>query len=232
MKNAARTGIIFIILLVVLSLILYMLFRPFISQLRLPEYREKFSGWIKTLGFRGILIFLGIQILQIIVAVIPGGPMELIAGAAYGALGGAALCLLGSLAASTAIFLVVRRFGAPLVVRFFGRELTAKYAFLGDTRNLSLVVFLLFLIPGIPKDTLTYIVPLGNIKLSRFIIISHFARIPAILTTTILGDSMIRGNWIMITIFFLIIAAMGVLGLLYGERLRRSIPLIQKKPRP
>jgi uncharacterized membrane protein YdjX (TVP38/TMEM64 family) len=231
MKKSQRIGIIFIILFVILSVILGILFWPFIAQLRLPEYREKFSLWIKQLGFRGILILLGVQILQIIVAIIPGGPMELIAGAAYGTLGGLALCLLGSLAASTVIFLAVRKFGAPLVVRFFGRELTAKYAFLNDTRKLSLVIFLLFLIPGVPKDTLTYMVPLGNIKLSRFIIISHFARIPAILSSTILGDSMISGNWILIALFFLIIAAMGILGLLYGERFRRSMPLIQKKAR-
>ncbi|WP_010258202.1 TVP38/TMEM64 family protein [Treponema primitia] len=219
MKSPVRTGIIFFIVFIILTLILCILFWPFITRLRLPEYRDQFSLWIEKLGFRGVLILLGIQIMQIIVAVIPGGPVEVLAGAAYGALGGLGICLLGSLAASTGIFLVVRKFGAPLVFRFFGGELTDKYAFLKDTRKFSLVLFLLFLIPGIPKDTLTYIVPLGSIKLSRFIIISNFARIPGILTSTILGDSVISGNWVMIAIFFLIIAAMGILGLLYGEKI-------------
>ncbi|MFP3043177.1 VTT domain-containing protein [Treponema primitia] len=219
MKSPVRAGILFFTVFIILSVILCILFWPFITRLRFPEYRDQFGLWIEKQGFRGVLILLGIQILQILVAVIPGGPMEVLAGAAYGALGGLGICLLGSFAASTAIFLAVRKFGAPLVIRFFGRELTDKYTFLGDTRKLSLVLFLLFLIPGLPKDTLTYIVPLGNIKLSRFIIISNFARIPAILTSTILGDSMISGNWLMISIFFLIIAAMGILGLLYGEKM-------------
>jgi uncharacterized membrane protein YdjX (TVP38/TMEM64 family) len=219
MKSPVRTGIIFFTVFSTLSVILCILFWPFITRLRLPEYREQFSLWIEKLGFRGVLILLGIQVLQIIVAVIPGGPMELVAGAAYGALGGLGICLLGSLAASTAIFLVVRKFGTPLVIRFFGRELTDKYTFLGDTRKLSLVLFLLFLIPGIPKDALTYIVPLGNIKLSRFIIISNAARSPAIIMSAMLGDSVFRGNWVLIVLLFFIIAAAGVFGLLYGEKI-------------
>jgi uncharacterized membrane protein YdjX (TVP38/TMEM64 family) len=218
MKKSARLTVIVIAILIIITAGLCALFWPFFSRLGLAEYREAFSDWIKALGFRGILILLGLQVLQIIVAIIPGGPVEILAGAAYGVLGGLAICILGCLFASTAIFLAVRKFGAPLVIRFFGKKLTDTYAFLADTKKLSLAIFLLFLIPGLPKDTLAYIAPLSKIRLSRFIILSNFARIPAILASAMLGDSMVKGNWILVVVFFLIIAAAGILGVLYGEK--------------
>jgi uncharacterized membrane protein YdjX (TVP38/TMEM64 family) len=219
MKNTAKAGIVFFSLLLIFSVVVCILFRPFLSGLRLPEYRDQFIAWIAMLGFKGALILLAIQILQIIVAIIPGGPMELLAGAAYGALGGFGLCILGCLIATTVIFHIVQTFGAPLVTRFFRRDLTEKYAFLRNTRKVTLIIFLLFLIPGIPKDALTYIAPLANIKRSRFLLISVTARSPAILASTMLGSSILQGNWVVIVILFVLIAVTGIIGALYGDRI-------------
>jgi uncharacterized membrane protein YdjX (TVP38/TMEM64 family) len=220
MKNPTRSGIIFFAVFSIAAALIAILLWPFIARLRLPGYREFFSAWIDTLGFKGVLIMFGIQVLQIIVAVIPGGSVEILAGAAYGTLGGFAICILGCLAATTVIFLMVRKFGAPLVIRFFGPKLTGKYAFLTDTKKVSLVLFLIFLIPGAPKDVLTYIASLGDMKLSRFILITNLARSPAILMSTMLGSSMLRGNVVLAVLLFLIIALTGILGLLYGKKIR------------
>jgi uncharacterized membrane protein YdjX (TVP38/TMEM64 family) len=227
MKTPSGAGIIFLTIFIILAALIAILLWPLIARLRLPGYREQFSAWIDTLGFKGVLIVFGIQILQIIVAVIPGGSVEILAGAAYGVLGGLAICILGCLAATTVIFLLVRKFGVPLVNRFFGPKLTGKYAFLKesigfqDSRKVSLLLFLIFLIPGAPKDILTYIASLQDIKLSRFILITNVARTPAILMAVMLGSSMLQGNIVLIVVLFLIIAVTGILGLLYGEKIIR-----------
>jgi uncharacterized membrane protein YdjX (TVP38/TMEM64 family) len=153
------------------------------------------------------------------VAIIPGGPVEIVAGAAYGPWGGFAICVLGCLIASAGIFLTVRTFGAPLVKRLFGKELPDKYRFLTNSKKVSLALFLLYLIPGIPKDALTYIAPLGTIKLRRFILISNGARVPAILMSTMLGSSVLRGHWALILLLFGATALTGIAGLVYGERI-------------
>jgi uncharacterized membrane protein YdjX (TVP38/TMEM64 family) len=219
MKNPSRTAIIFFTVFIIAVVLICILLWPLFARLRFPEYREQFSAWIDTLGFKGVLIVFGIQILQIIVAVIPGGSVEVLAGAAYGTLGGFVICILGCLAATAVICFMVRKFGVPLVNRFFGPKLTGKYIFLADTKKVSLVVFLLFLLPGVPKDILTYIASLRDMKLSRFILLSNTARAPAILMATMLGSSMLQGNVIVIVVLFLIIAVTGILGLLYGEKI-------------
>ncbi|MDR2184700.1 MAG: VTT domain-containing protein [Treponema sp.] len=219
MKNSPRVGIVFFTALFAVSAAVCILFRPFIVNVRLSEYREQFSAWIEGMGVKGVAILLGIQVLQIIVAIIPGGPLEIAAGAAYGAWGGFAICILGCLMASAGIFFAVRVFGVPLVERLFGKKLTEKYRFLGNAKKFSLALFLLFLIPGIPKDALTYIAPLGSIKPGRFILISTAARSPAILMATMLGNSALRGNWLLAALFFGAIAVTGIMGILYGGRI-------------
>ncbi|MDR2375433.1 MAG: VTT domain-containing protein [Treponema sp.] len=215
----SRRVLVFLGLFCVVTVVLCIFFWPFVQKLRDPVYREGFSRWVKLQGARGVLFLFGIQILQIIVAVIPGEPVEFIAGAAYGALYGLILCLAGCMIASSFIFALVRKAGLPLIIRFFGQEKLNRYVFLQDTRKTALVVFVIFLIPGTPKDMLSYVVPLSSLKLRAFVIITAFARIPSILSSTIMGDSVIKGNWGMFALVLLLIAALGLSGILFTERI-------------
>jgi uncharacterized membrane protein YdjX (TVP38/TMEM64 family) len=218
MKKAEFRFLIFVICFAVLTVLLCVLFWPFISRLRENEYRARFTAWIEGLGVKGVLILLGIQIVQIVVAVIPGGPVEVLAGAAYGGFGGLGICLAGCAIATSLVFVMVRKFGSPFVGLFFSKEKTGRFAFLYDSKKLSLAVFILFLIPGTPKDFLTYLVPLSGMGLGRFVLISCFARIPAIVSSTFMGASAIEGRLLFVVLLFLFIAAAGVLGLVFSER--------------
>jgi len=199
--------------------IITIIFWPFIRDLQNQEYRDAFTVWVKDLGIYGLIILLGIQILQIVIAVIPGGPVQLIAGAAYGAFGGLAICVIGCVVSSFMIFFMVRKFGLPLLRRFFGEKDINAWKFLKDTGKVSRVVFILFLIPGTPKDLLTWLTPLTSLSLPMFVILSNLARIPAILSTTIMGDSMIQGNWILSVSIFLGIALAGFLGMWFRDKI-------------
>jgi uncharacterized membrane protein YdjX (TVP38/TMEM64 family) len=226
MKKSVVTGLVVLAGLLILFVAVFLLLRPFIANLSLSAYRDRFVAWIEGLGIRGAAILLGLQALQIIVAIIPGGPVELLAGAAYGTWGGFAICILGCLIASSVIFMTVKAFGLPLVERILGKKLTDKYKFLGDPKKVSMALaflFILFLIPGVPKDALTYIAPLGPVKQGRFLLISTVARAPAILMSTMLGSSALQGNWALIVLLFAVIALMGVIGLLYGGRITEKI---------
>ena len=203
---------------IVCTVAVTIIFWPFIADLRNPEYREAFGVWVKSLGIAGVFVLLGIQILQIIIAVIPGGPVQLIAGAAYGTFGGLVILVVGCALTSTLIFFMVRKFGLPLLRRFFGEKDLNTWMFLKDSRKTARLVFILFLIPGTPKDLLTWLCPLTNLTLPMFVIISTLARIPAMFSSTIMGDSMIQGNWQLTLIVFLIIAATGFLGMWFRDR--------------
>jgi len=223
MKKVKLRFIIFLVLFFVLTGILGLAFWPFIKNLQNPEYREMFSEWVSALGFKGILVLFGIQVLQIVVSVIPGGPVQLIAGAAYGAWGGALIIETGCAAATMIVFFMVRKFGLPLIRRFFGDDVLNTWSFLRDEKKTALVTFILFFIPGTPKDTLTYLTPLSSLSLVQFTLISVFARFPAVLMSTVMGDAAMEGNWIMFIIIFTLTAVIGILGIQFRERFIEQI---------
>lgn len=204
---------------------------PFFSRLSDPVTQQKLQLLVESMGFSGFFLILGIQILQVIIAFIPGEPVEILAGVLYGAWGGLFLCLLGVVLASSAIFFTVRRFGYPLVLRLFGKEKIRDFKFLNNTERVEIVTFILFLIPGTPKDMLTYLAGVSGIKPSRFLLLSSFARIPSIVTSTIMGATMSRGNWEMTIFIFLLTAGTGLLGILYKDKIISRLHRQRKKPK-
>jgi len=219
MKKGKLRLIILVSIFAAFAVLLTILFWPFIQNLGNEEYRNNFTNWVTSLGFSGVLILFGVQILQIFVAMIPGGPIQLIAGMAYGTWGGFAIIFTGCVLSSTIIFFIGRKFGMPLLRRFFGENDIAEWGFLKDSKRVTRIVFILFLIPGTPKDLLTWMGPLTNLSLPTFVILSSVARIPAILTSTMTGDSMIMGNWLLSFSLFLLIAAIGFFGIWFKDKI-------------
>ena len=197
--------------LVLSALVCFFAGRPLIRFVKQPEL---FRQWVDQQGPLGPLAFMGMVILQIVVAVIPGEPLEIAAGYAFGALEGTLWCLLGAFAGRTVVFLLVRRFGARAVEVFFPLEKLQDLKFLQNQRRLTFWVFFLFFLPGTPKDVLCYIVGLTRLPLRSWLIISAIAPIPSIVTSTIGGDALGVGNYTFALLVFLITIVISGLGLL------------------
>ena len=206
--------IIFIALMGILTLALW----PYIARLGTIEGRVAFKAWVDGLGFGGWLVTLGIQLLQIFVAFIPGEPVELMLGYVWGPWLGTLTCLIGIFIGTLTIFLLVRKLGMRFVKRAVGTEDLTKYKFLSDKNKVELTVFILFFIPGTPKDALTYIAPIAPISPIKYLLIATFARIPSIITSTLLGDSIAEGDYLMAIIVFVITALISVFGIAFGNR--------------
>lgn len=183
---------------------------PLIRWMFRPEFGPWLQGKVEALGVWGVLALLGVQVLQIVVAIIPGEPVELAAGAMYGALGGLALCLAGCLIGSAGVFLAVRKKGRAAFERTALAAQLQQYRFLREEARLEGLVFLLYFIPGTPKDILVYVCALSPLPLGRFLFLSTLARIPSVVASTWAGASF-AGNrlWLTLAIF----ACTGLLGL-------------------
>lgn len=196
-ENIRRRKILSIILLVgiivLFSLIAYFVGRPLVREFR--ENPESFREYVKSHGPLGPLMMMGVMALQVIVAVIPGEPFELGAGFVFGWFQGTVLCLAGSAIASALVYLAVRKWGVKLVELFFPREKILHYSFLQNEKKLNLLVFILFLIPGTPKDLLTYLVGLTPMKLSSFLILTTVARIPSVVSSAVTGNFAHHERW-------------------------------------
>ena len=117
---------------------------------------------------------------------------------------------------STTIFLLVRKFGRRFVYDFCDKEKIAKIEnskLFQNPAGIEIIMFVLFFIPGTPKDLLVYVSGLLPIKPHMFILISTFARFPSVVTSTLAGSQLAVGDWkmsILIYVAILLIVAVGV----------------------
>lgn len=196
----------FTLLLVLLTLFFSKILGPSLGS------TEELRAFLDSYGWKGYLILMGLQCLQVVIAFIPGEVIELGAGYAYGALRGAAICLVGVAISSALIFLLVKKVGISLVETFISREKIQQLRFINSEKKLKRLVFWLFFIPGTPKDVLTYFVGLTNMKLSDFLSISLIARIPSILSSTISGQMLGDQNFLTAGIVYAITGTISVIG--------------------
>ena len=201
-----------IIFILCLSIFLYFFWgQPLIKFLM---DAEKVHAYVESHPFSSRIFFMAAVFLQVVVAVIPGGPFEIGAGYAFGAVEGALVSLAGISAAGILIFLFVKKFGKAAIEIFFPPEKIESVKIFKNKKRLHLIVFIVFLIPGTPKDLLTYMAGLTPIRLSEWLILSTLARFPAILASTIAGTSLAQKNTgLALAVFFIgsIAAFAGVL---------------------
>lgn len=223
-KRMIALAVMFLFLMALATLVV----TPWLDRLMEPDMQAKVKEWVDSLGVIGWIAMLGIQILQIIIAFIPGEPVEILSGVLYGTWGGLVLCMIGSVIASAAVFALTRNFGLPLIYRLFSKEKVESYTFLRSSQKIETAAFILFLLPGTPKDMLTYIAGISTIKISRFLLITTFARIPSIVTGTIAGDTLLS-NWKLALAIFLLTGAVGLIGIHYRERIEKHLHRISRK---
>ena len=198
-------------------------FMPWFISLGNEQTRNEFLDYLDSFGIFGVLIMLGIQLVQVVVAVFPGEPVEVLFGVLYGTFGGLLLCMLGLLFGYFVIYFSLKKLCAGTATKKlqekFGDKNYRALAFLRNSRNIKLIYFILYFIPGTPKDLLTYIAPITPIKPSEFFLIATFARIPTIITSTYAGDSLMEGEFRSALLVFAITGVLGILGIIFNKQI-------------
>lgn len=177
-------------------------------------------AFVSDHAFVSRLAMLGINIVQVLLAFLPGEPVELASGYAFGFWEGTALCLVASGLATSAIYWATRRWGWKLVGLFFDRSLFDRFSWLKSAKRLELIMFIVFLIPGTPKDFLTYFAGLTNMRFLPVVLIATFGRIPSIVTSTIAASAVGSGNWPLVACTLVASAFLLAVGGLMCRRLR------------
>ena len=200
MKNISKKKIVSLVIIAIVFIAITIAIFPYMMKLKDEEGREAFQNFIDSFGFWGVFVLIGIQFLQVVIAFIPGELVEIVAGMMYGGLGGMLVFIAGNILASTIIFHVIRYF-KPVKYQN-ADELSIVDEKKYKRMSLEKITFIVFLIPGTPKDALNYVMPFTKIKFTNFIIISTIARIPSIITSTIVGGSISKGNfWTALWVF-------------------------------
>ncbi len=196
----------FLVILLLLTLLFQKVFSPYMHSV------EDFLSFLHSFGWKGRLILFALQCLQIIVALIPGEIIELGAGYAYGAIEGTFICLAGVALSSVAVFLLVKKWGIPMVESFITREQIQELRFINSEKKRNRLVFILFFIPGTPKDILTYFIGLTDMRTSTFLVITLIARIPSVVSSTVCGQYLGRQDYLTAGIIIGVTAIISMLG--------------------
>lgn len=206
-RERVKGIVITLAVIAVMIAVMVVILRPVRGMLSDPE---QIRAYIEGLGPVGIFAFMGMNILQVFAAVVPGGPFEIAAGYIYGVFKGALICDAAMTLGSICTFLLGRTLGLRFVRIFVTEDELKNAKILRTSGKSTLLTFLLFLIPGTPKDMLSYLVGLTDMKLHVWIAICAVGRFPAILLSTASGIELQQGRY---GIFLFMLILTGVLSL-------------------
>lgn len=176
-----------VIVVAVVGILMWVVGRPLLAFVTEPE---KFRAWVELNGIKGQLLYILCVILQVLVAFVPGEPLELVGGYAFGTVEGSLLCLGASAIGSMLVFGLVRRYGIRLVEVFYSAEKLRSLRFLRRSPKRDFLYAIVFAIPGTPKDLLCYFAGLTDMKCSKFMLIATLGRIPGLITSAFGGDAL------------------------------------------
>ncbi len=211
--------VVFIVLITAIVVAIW----PTLSIVFEPGGVETLIELITSQGPLGVLILLGMQLLQIIVAFIPGEVVQIAAGMMYGPLWGSVVILVGCVLSSMVVYELVHKLGAPFVRSMVGEKQLLKFRQFELSGKFGVTVFILFLIPGFPKDVLTYIVPLSDMNLRTFLLLSTISRTPGVIISTYAAAGLADGNIVTSVIIFVVAALIAIIVLLLRNRIIDAI---------
>lgn len=218
-RKAAIWALLLISIAAVTALLWKWIGTPMITFLSDPV---RVRAWVEEKGFASRLLFALMQIFQIVIAVVPGEPFEIAAGYAFGAVEGTIICTMAAAAGSILVFGLVRIFGKRLVHLFFPEEKLQALTFLQTDPKRELLFLIIYIIPGTPKDLLSYFAGLTDIPFTVWLVICSLGRIPSILSSTIGGDALGAENYGFAIAVFVVTTAISALGIWAYNRICRK----------
>lgn len=170
----------------------------------------------------GAIAMVLITALQVVVAFIPGELVEIAAGLVFGTVPGTLLVLLGVMIGSVVAILLTRKLGLKFFKTFFPDTDINSLPLLNDPKERNLMTFLLFLIPGTPKDMLTYVIGLTDMKIWQYLLLTSVARIPSIISSTAGGDAFGSSDLMLAVYIFAGIAAVSLAGYVIYQNITKK----------
>jgi uncharacterized membrane protein YdjX (TVP38/TMEM64 family) len=184
---------------------------------------EELRAWVASRGAAAPIVFILIQAVQVVVFVIPGEVPQIAGGWLFGTWLGALFSVLGILLGSSVSFLLARLLGVPFVHALFSKEQVSKIEQLLVSPRSAIIFFLLFVIPGIPKDILCYVAGLSPMRFFFFAGLSFLGRLPGILGSAIIGNAAAGEQWLLVAIIGGAAVILFVIGFFLRDRIVKLI---------
>lgn len=195
------------------------------------DSRVDAQEWIRQFGAWAPIVYIGVQVFQVVIFVVPGDVVQIAGGYLFGVLGGLVYSLIGIAIGSAIDFFVARLLGRTFVEGVFGEKRVAEFDRVSSSSRARTGFFLLFVIPGIPKDVLVYVAGISTLRFPAFLLVTMAGRFPGIFGSAIIGDSAADERWFLSALVFGLAVVLFALGVLFRRRLQDWVESILQRGR-
>ena len=218
MPKGKAAGILLLISVIICILTLLGIFATYYYF----ENPQMFRDFVEQHYIFGILIMFFMFVIQVVLALIPGGLLEVTCGYAFGSWVGSIIAVAGIMTGSALTIILVRQFGKKFAELFYPKEKLENIKILNNKKKRNALVFFVFLIPGTPKDLLTYVVGLTDMSIPMYLLLTGIARTPAIVISTVGGDSLGLEKYWQGLLFLIGLAVLSGIGVLIYRKLHKK----------
>lgn len=213
--------LIFLILIVILiPLYLYFYQQDFLMRFR--DFNDIVS-FLERYKLQSIPIYIILQIAQIVISVLPGQFFQLAAGYLYTFWPALLFSCIGAFLGTTITFWLAKGLGSDFVHIFFEKDKTEDYVKRLNSKKAYTIVFLLYAIPGIPKDVVSYAAGLSEMKYKPFIILSTIGRLPGMMGSIIIGSMWHKEEYVGMIILAIIAVVAFCACIIYRKKLHELL---------
>lgn len=208
----------FVLLIILIGVPLYIYFFQYdiIEQFSTLEQVEAFFREYKT---QSIFIYIALQIIQIIICVIPGQALQFAAGYMYGFWMGYLWSFVGAFLGTVITYYLAKILGHDAMHMIFGEKKIHDLLMKFNSKKAMILIFLFYLIPGLPKDLCSYVAGLSEMKLKAFLIISLIGRTPAMMGSLLIGKLVNIGGYTLAIVIGVLAVVLFLLGVIFRKRL-------------
>ena len=207
-----------LLLLIIIGLPLYIYF--FEPQLiDSMSSMENVNALFEHYHAESILVYIGAQILQIIICVSPGQWLQFAAGYMYGFWLGFLYSIIGAAIGSVVTYYLAKLLGRDAMHLIFGEARINEFIHKLNSKKAIVIVFLIFLIPGVPKDLCNYAAGISEMKLKPFLIVSLVGRSPGMMGSLLIGRQIEAGNYTGAIVVAAVAVVLCVVGIIMRKRL-------------
>lgn len=205
-----------IVILLSIIIILTIYFIPYTIKLKNEYYRNYLVNQILNLKWKGPFALILLFAFQLIIPILPGEPFEVISGIIYGPILGTLYAQIGIFIGSLLVVWTIRSLNLKINIKKYPKWLNN---ILNDKTSLNYSIFFITLIPGLPKDIIPYMISQTNMKIKDYLIINFLARIPSIISSTIVGSSLFNGHYKLSLIIFILELFISILCLIFKNKI-------------
>lgn len=213
------------IVILILFIIVFIRILPIFMSILTEEGRVAFETKVESLGMKGAISIIALEICKIILVFLPGEPIELLAGMCYGPFMGLLVIYLGVVISNILIIFSVKKQGIELVRDVVPEDKLSKVRnMINDHPDRSeITLFVLYFLPVLPKDFITYIASLLPLTKQKILMISILGRFPAVFSSVLVGSKILAGDIKSIIIIYLITYIIsGLIAMIYKKKFAKE----------